>query len=129
MEKRIKYFFRKPRFPLLLDTGTELIALRSAAECEATLPSLGLTGDPRPVIDAQAEGFAYHPEQETISPLTLKKAWTKSEIVALHNARKRPGAPAYTRSLAANKLTAVVADIIALVRAERAAAQASQRQP
>jgi hypothetical protein len=106
MEERIKYSWRMPRFPLLLDTGIELIALHSA---------LALTGHPRPVIDAQAEGFAFYPELETITPLTLKKDWTKAEIIALYDARKLSDAPAYTRSLPNRKLTDVVSDIVALV--------------
>ena len=118
MEERIRYFFRMPRFPLLLDTGIELIALHGADECEARLPPLALTGDPRPVIDAEAEGFAFYPDLETITPLTLKKDWTKAEIVALYDARKRPGAPAYMRSLPNRKLVDVVADIVALVTAD-----------
>jgi hypothetical protein len=122
MEERIRYFWRMPRFPLLLDTGIELIALHGADECEARLPLLGLTGDPRHVIDAQAEGFAFYPELETITPLTIKKDWTKAEIVALYDARKRPGAPAYTRSLPNRKLSAVVSDIVDLVT-DRAALQ------
>ena len=120
MEERIKYFFRMPRFPLLLDTGIELIAFQSAEECEARLPPLALTGNPRPVIDARAEGFAFYPDLETITPLTLKKDWTKAEIVALYHARKRPGASTYTRSLPGRKLTEVVSDIVALVTADRA---------
>jgi len=115
MEERITYFFRMPRFPLLLDTGNELLALRSADECEARLPPLALTGPPRPVIDAVAEGFAFYPELGTITPLTLKKDWTKAEVVALYHARKRPGAPFYTRSLPNRKLSVVVSDIAALL--------------
>ena len=122
MEERINYFFRMPRFPLLLDTGSELIALHGAHECEARLPPLALTGDPRPVIDARAEGFAFYPDLETITPLTLKKDWTKAEIVALYHARKRPGAPAYTRSLPNRKLADVVSDVVALVTADLARA-------
>lgn len=121
MEDRIRYFFRMPRFPLLLDTGTELIALSSADECEIRLPALALTGEPRPVIDARAEGFAFYPDLETITPLTLEKDWTKAEIIALYHARKRSGAPTYTRSLANRKLTAVVSDIVSLITADRAA--------
>src|SRR5215213_8739356 len=121
MEDRIRYFFRMPQFPLLLDTGTELISLSSADECEIRLPALALTGEPRPVIDARAEGFAFYPDLDTITPLTLKKDWTKAELVALYDARKRSGAPAYTRSLPNRKLSAVVSDIISLVAADRAA--------
>jgi hypothetical protein len=105
-----------PRFPLLLDTGSELLAFNSKRECEALLPLLGLTGSPRPVIDAEAEGFAFYPDLETITPLTLKKDWKKAEIVALYEARKRSGAPVYTRSLANRRLAAVVSDIVTLVK-------------
>jgi hypothetical protein len=118
MEERISYQFRMPRFPLLLDTGSELLALSSTDECEARLPLLGLRGPPRPVIDAEAEGFAFYPDLETITPLTLKKDWKKAEVVALYEARKRSGAQAYTRSLANRRLAAVVSDIVTLVRAE-----------
>lgn len=83
MEERIRYMFRMPRFPLLLDTGAELIAVHSAKECDTRLPPLACTGDPRTVIDARAEGFAFYPDLETITPLTLKKDWSKAEIIAL----------------------------------------------
>jgi hypothetical protein len=109
MKERISYFFRMPRFPLLLDTGNELLEVR--------LPLVSVPDSPRPVIDAEAEGFAFYPEVGTITPLTMKKDWTKAEIVALYHARKRPEAPAYTRSLPARKLSAVVSDIVALVSA------------
>lgn len=120
MEERINYLLRMPRFPLLLDTGIELIAVHDADECGARLPSFALTGPPWPVIDARAEGFAFYPDLGAITPLTLKKDWTKAEIVALYHARKRPGAPAYTRSLPTRKLADVVSDIAALVTADRA---------
>ena len=129
MEERISYFFRTPRFPLLLDTGIDLIALHSAHECESRLPLLALTGDPRPVIDARAEGFAFYPDLETITPLTLKKDWTKAEIVALYDARKRPGAPAYTRSLPNRKLAEVVSDIVALLAADQPRSISLQEHP
>lgn len=40
MDEPIGYFLRKPRFPVLLDTGTELLAFLTAAECETRLPAL-----------------------------------------------------------------------------------------
>jgi hypothetical protein len=67
------------------------------------------------VIDATAEGWAYYPDLETMSPLTVTKDWTKAGIVALYHERKPPGAPVYQRSLANRKLAAVVADVVDLV--------------
>lgn len=118
MAARIQYIFRAPRFPVLLDTGTELLALHSREECEIRLPALALSGDPRPVIDATAEGFAFYPDLDVITPLTVKKDWRKAEIVALYHERKPAGAPPYTRSLATRRIDAVVSDITTLLRAE-----------
>lgn len=93
--------------------------MRTAEECEARLSALSLSDDaPRPVIDATAEGFAFYPDLDTITPLTTKKDWTKAEIIALYEARKRPGAPAYTRSPANRKLADVVSDIAGLLSTE-----------
>jgi hypothetical protein len=62
-------------------------------------------------------------EHHTISPLTMKKAWTKAEIIALYNARKPPGAPPYAPTLATRKLAQVFADVVDLLRPRRAAPQ------
>ena len=115
----MKYFWRMPAFPILLDTGTELIVLRGDAECDARLAALSLSGRaPLPVIDATVEGFAYYPDLGTITPLTVKKHWTKAEIIALYDARRGPGTPAYTRSLPNRTLAAVVSDIARLLAGE-----------
>jgi len=116
------FLFRKPEFPALVDVGSELIAVRSWAECESRLEALSLSGpEARPVIDATAEGFAFHPELNVITPLTVEKNWTKTGIIALYNARKRPGAPTYAPKLGSRTLAAVVADIASLLCNDRAA--------
>jgi hypothetical protein len=70
-----------------------------------------------PVIDANAEGFAYYPEQLVISSMAVKKRWNKPEIIALYQARKRPEAPEYsTKSLGNKRLEQVVAEIVELIR-------------
>jgi hypothetical protein len=116
----LKFILRKPVFPILIDTGTELVVLRTAAEGERRLagrvdPDAGFLA----VIDARVEGFAYHPGRDTLSPLALKKVWTKAEIVALYNARKSPDAPAYAPTLATRKLAQVFADVVKLLRPPR----------
>ena len=65
------------------------------------------------------EGFSYVPEYHTVSPLTMKKAWTKDEIIALYNARKPVDAPPYAPSLATRKLAQVFADVVDLLRPPR----------
>lgn len=114
----MNFFWRKPAFPVLVDTGTELIVLRTAGEGDRLLP--GLEKDVKmDVIDAKVEGFAYVPQHHTITPLTLKKSWTKAEIIALYNARKPLDAPPYAPTLASRKLAQVFADVVELVRPPR----------
>lgn len=117
----MKFFLRRPVFPILVDTGKELIVLRTAGEGERRLAGVAEAGAKSlDVIDARVEGFAYYPEHDVITPLTLKKVWRKAEIVALYNARKHPDAPGYAPSLSARKLPSVLADVMELVRPRRA---------
>lgn len=116
----MQFFLRKPVFPLLIDTGTELVVLRTAAEAERRLagrvdPGAGFLD----VIDARVEGFSYHPGRDILSPLALKKVWTKAEIIALYDTRKPPGSPAYAPNLATRKLAQVFADVVDLLRPRR----------
>jgi hypothetical protein len=112
----MKFFFRKPVFPILVDTVTELIVLRKASE-GARLARLAEPGArPLDAIDSRVEGFAYYPEHDMISPLTMKKDWRKAEIIALYNARKAADAPPYAPNLASRKLAQVFADVVDLVR-------------
>lgn len=116
----MKFFFRKPVFPILVDTGTELIVLRKGSEGDRLTRRVEPGAGPLDVIDSRVEGFAYHPEHDIISPLTLKKDWRKAEIIALYNARKPADAPPYAPNLASRKLVQVFADVVGLVRPTRA---------
>jgi hypothetical protein len=116
----MNFFWRKPAFPVLVDTGTELIVLRTAAEGDRLLSGLPKDGTPNlDVIDAKVEGFCYVPQHHTISPLTMKKSWTKAEIIALYNARKPADAPPYAPTLATRRLPQVFADVVDLLRPRR----------
>ncbi len=117
----MKFLFRRPVFPILVDTGKELVVLRTAAEGERRLAGLAKAGaKPMDVIDARVEGFAYYPEHNVITPLTTKKVWHKAEIIDLNNARKHPDAPVYAPAVAARKLAGVLGDVMNLVRPRRA---------
>jgi hypothetical protein len=116
----MRFFFRKPVFPILVDTGTKLVVLRRAAEGDRLARLVEPGARPLDVIDSRVKRFAYHPGQDIISPLTLKKDWRKAEIIALYNARKPADAPPYAPNLASRKLVQVFADVVALVRPQRA---------
>jgi hypothetical protein len=87
----MKFFFRKPVFPILVDTGTELIVMRRAGEGDRLARLVEPGAKPLDIIDSRVEGFAYHPRHDIISPLTLKKDW-KKEKSGDHRAVQRPQA-------------------------------------
>jgi hypothetical protein len=112
----MNFLFRKPRFPIIVDTGTGLIGAKSWAVCEkrsATITFPDLT--PRDVIDSTAEAFFLYPEHLVFSPLTFKKRWTKAAIIDLYNSQKGPERPEYpTTSLDNKSLEKVVKDTFAI---------------
>ena len=111
------FLIRKPRFPAIVDTGVELLGVRSWTECQTRFSNFTSSDtDAKPVIDASAEGFAFHPDMAVISPLALKKRWSKSEIIALYNDRKNSNAPRYEPASLSNRtLARVVADVVELL--------------
>jgi hypothetical protein len=113
--------FRKPHFPIIVDTGTGLIGAKSWAACEKQLATVTFADRaPRDVIDSSVEAFFLFPEHMVFSPLTLKKRWTKAAIINLYNGQKGPGRPEYpTTSLGNKSLEKVFGDIVELLTARR----------
>lgn len=117
----LNFLFRKPRLPIIIDTGAGLIGAKSWAACEKQLATV-IFADmaPRDVIDVTAEAFSLYPEHMTFSPLTFKKRWTKLAVIELYNSSKGPGCPEYpTTSLGNKSLEKVVKDIVELLTAPR----------
>ncbi len=97
--------------------GTELIGAKSWGACEKQLMNVTFADMlPRNVIDATAEAFSLYPEQMVFSPLTLKKRWSKAEIIGLYNNVRGPGRPEYPATSLSNKsLEKVIKDIVELL--------------
>lgn len=125
----MKFLFRKPRFPIIVDTGAGLIGAKSWAVCEKRLATITFPDlAPRDVIDSTAEAFSLYPEHMAFSPLVFKKRWTKATIIELYNSQKEPGRPEYaTTSLSNKTLERVVKDIVELLVAPTQAAGAVRR--
>jgi hypothetical protein len=88
----LNFLFRKPRLPIIIDTGTGLIGAKSWVACEKLLAQVIFSDlTPRDVIDATAEAFSLYPEHMAFSPLTFKRRWTKTAIIELYNGSKGPG--------------------------------------
>ena len=114
----IRYWPIPPRFPVIIDTGCEVFGARTAAECSkriarATIPEGEIA---IPVIDVSAEGFAYYPDSNVVSGMTVKKRWTKSEIIEVYNSRRPPGRPEYVPGSLSNKpVEKIVSEIVELL--------------
>ncbi|MCY0913078.1 hypothetical protein [Massilia antarctica] len=117
----MNFLFRKPQFPIIIDTGSGLIGAKSWAACKKQLTTVTFADmTPRDVIDATVEAFFLLPEHMVFSPLTFKKRWTKAAIIKLYNSRKGPGRPENpTNSLGNKSLENVFGDIVELLTAPR----------
>jgi hypothetical protein len=115
----LNFLFRKPRLPIIIDTGAGLLGVKSWTTCEKRLATVTFADmAPRDVIDSTAEAFSLYPEHMAFSPLTFKKRWTKAAIIELYNGLKGPGRPEYpTTSLGNKSVEKVVKDIVELLAA------------
>ena len=115
----LRYWPRRPRFPIIIDTGRGLVGALSGAECAKRIARLGPfdNDNSMAVIDSTAEGFGFYPKMLLISPLTTKKRWTKAEVIALYNSQRKPDAPEYQpRSLSNRGFDRVVSELVQLLR-------------
>ena len=115
----IRFWPRKPRFPVIVDTGSELIGATTGAECSKRLARAKIANGEKStaVIDVTAEGFGFYPELMVITPMTVKKKWKKTEIIELYNMRRKPGAPGYpSTSLGSKSVERVVSEIVYLLK-------------
>lgn len=124
----MNFLFREPLFPIIIDTGSELIGAKSWADCEKRLATITFPDTaPRDVIDSTAEAFFLFPEHMVFSPLTFKKRWTKAAVIGLYNRAKGAGRPDYpTTSLGNKSLEKVLGDIAQLLVAPRSADRTSE---
>ena len=115
----LRYWPRRPRFPIIVDTGRGLVGASSGTDCAKRIARLGPFDDDAamPVIDSTSEGFGFYPKMLLITPLTTKKRWTKAEVVALYNDRKKVYAPEYRPGSLSNKgFERVVSEMVQLLR-------------
>ncbi len=115
---KIQYAFRRPRFPIVCAVGDELISVGSPAAFQRQLERVDLQGHKMlDIVDARGEGWAFHAGLMIVSPLTLKKRWTKSAVIRLFNESenaRRIGAAYPERSLSGKTLTRIITDVAAL---------------
>ena len=95
-----------------------MIAARSKSSFEKQLSAFeNFSESGFPLIDVSGEGWSFHPEHMVISPLTLKKKWSKKEVIATFNNRKNKTSDVtYSdKSLSAKRFDKIFQDIVALL--------------
>jgi len=115
----IRCLFRKPKFPVICDVQGVLIGARTPGQFVEQASAVALpAGEELSLVDARGEGWVLHTDLMVVSPLTLKKRWTKKEIVAMFNnsdTARQLGKQYSTRSLSSKRLDRIVAEIAALI--------------
>jgi hypothetical protein len=116
----MKYLFRLPKFPVLLDAGAQLVHARSKAQFEARISQLGFTGEEsRNIIDSKAEGFALYPKSMIVAPHIGMRRWTKANIIDLYNNRRSPGQPELAKTSLGNRSLEQVVKEVGQLLAQR----------
>jgi hypothetical protein len=127
VDNRVRYAFRRPRFPLIWTVGNELVSATSPAVFQREIRRLDLQGVTIvDMVDATGEGWAFHPELMIVSPLTIKKRWKKLEVIRLFNksdSARRIGAvypEAYIPRRSVGRIIAEVAALAAYAQPNKA---------
>lgn len=85
----IKYAFRTPRFPIIIEIDGTVIAARSKQGLENRLSGMMLAqGRTYDAFDSTGEVWFLYADSKILSPLTLRKRATKLELIKLVNGRK-----------------------------------------
>ena len=116
----IGYLFRKPRFPLICDVHGFLIGAETPGEFVKQVGAGNMPlGEYLSVVDATGEGWAFHTTYMVISPLTIKKRWTKKEVIDMFNrsnTARQAGMEYAAKSLSSKRLDQIIREIAALTK-------------
>jgi hypothetical protein len=75
------------------------------------------SGEILDVVDATGEGWSFHADLMIVSPLTLKKRWTKSAVIRLFNESenaRRIGVAYPETYLSGKSVSRIITDVAAL---------------
>ena len=114
------FVFRRPRFPVLLDTGTALLSAKTSTELKTKLSDILFSDESKPrLIDSTAEIFTLHPSSMIVMPKIAPRT-TKADMIALYNRMRSAAQPEYkATSLSSKRIERVVADLVQLLSARR----------
>jgi hypothetical protein len=116
------FLFRPPQFPIILFWDEEAVTAANIAEFERLVQSQSPVPQPDQlmvVVDSRWEGFAYFPDLDAVSPICVKKEWTKRELIDAVNARtnRSDDETSYSSSSLSNKTRRrVFEDLVDIIR-------------
>ena len=123
MNGKVQYAFRRPRFPIVCAVGDELISAGSPAAFQRQIARFDVqAGKTLDIVDARGEGWAFHVDLGIVSPLTLKKRWTKTAVIRLFNESdnaRRIGAGYPEAFISRRSLARIITDVAVLVANEK----------
>lgn len=114
---KLQYLFRKPAFPMVGNIEGYFIGAKTPKELSIKLRKIQLDQDKSyDLVDFTGEGWSLYVPKMVISPLTLKKRWTKREIIKLFNERENmefaEGKKYSEKSLSAKRLDKIIFDLV-----------------
>ncbi len=119
MQGKLTHMLRRPRYPVLCEVPGDVIAARSKQQLERRLARIGPPADGTlRMIDASGEGWGVHLNLNAVSPLVLKKRWTKAELLQLYRdsaTGRRHGLPYDEKSVFRLRLGEVILLIVDLL--------------
>jgi hypothetical protein len=78
----MRYLFRSPVYPVLFKIGPGAVCARTPKELDAYLKrNAAIMPEECPLIDFRWEGWALYPKDAIVSPMLLKKRYTKREFL------------------------------------------------
>ena len=114
---KLQYLFRKPVFPMVSNIEGYFVGAKTPKDLSIKLIKIPFDRDKSyDMVDFTGEGWSLYLPKMLISPLTLKKRWTKREIIKLFNERENikvaEGKKYSEKSLSAKRLDKRIFDLV-----------------
>ena len=113
----LRYLFRKPAFPMVTNIEGHFIGTNTPKDLIIKLGKIPLDQEKSyDMVDSTGEGWSLYSPKMVISPLTMKKRWTKREIIKLFNDRENTelakGKKYSEKSLSSKRLDKIIFDLV-----------------
>ena len=104
---------------MICDVQGTLIGARTPSELSKFIGKTNLpAGKQLPFVDAKAERWVFVVDYLTVSPLTIKKRWTKKDAIILFNKSKtaqEAGLEYPTSSLSSKRFDKFISELVDLI--------------